>query len=278
MDFETYNARRRRYEVGFWVGVILVDVVANSIVVNLEFARGGSDVATWEPWVWESTSGLLWLMIIPLLLAFDHRFPLDRHSFRRNLPFHIAFTIPFSLMHVLGMVVLRELAYWWVGGNYDFGNWPRQLGYEYLKDFRTYAGFLGPIYLYRFVLRRWQGEASLPDDTEDESVPADRFLVKKLGKEFLVRTEDIEWLEASGNYVNLHANGRVYPLRETMSAMERRLEAQGFLRVHRSAIVNMDRIAEIVPFDTGDAEVRLDTGANVPVSRRYRAELRGRFS
>lgn len=277
MDFERYNARRRRYEIGFWVVLMLVNVVANSMVENLEIARGDSGTEPWEPWVWEISSGLTWLALIPVLLWFDGLFRLERARLGRHLLFHLAFTLPFSALHVLGMIGLREIAYWWVGWNYNFGDWPREFFYEYLKDARTYFTLLLPVYLYRFVLLRWQGEASLPDSAETDSAPADRFLVKKLGKEFLVRTESIEWLEASGNYVNLHANGRVYPLRETMSTMERRLRDRGFLRVHRSAIVNMDRVAEIEPFDTGDAQARLDTGAIVPVSRRYRAELRERL-
>lgn len=277
MNFETYNARRRYYEAGIWIAIIAINIVANAVVINLEQTRNGSASALWEPWVWEASSGLMWLALIPVLLAFDRRFPLQRGALARNGLKHLAFTVPFSLMHVGGMVAIRHGVYWLAGGHYDFGNVPRQLFYEYLKDFRTYASFLGPIYLYRFVLRRWQGEASLPDRDEADSAPADRFLVKKLGKEFLVRIEDIDWLESSGNYVNLHAHGRVYPLRDTMSNMELRLKGQGFARVHRSAIVNLDRIAEIEPFDTGDARAHLSSGEQVPVSRRYRTELRERL-
>jgi len=102
----------------------------------------------------------------------------------------------------------------------------------------------------------------------------DRFLVKKLGREFLVRVADIDWIEASGNYVNLRVGTRAYPLRETMAGIESRLAGAGFMRVHRSAIVNLDRVQEIVPFDTGDGEIRLAGEVRVPVSRRYRKELR----
>ncbi len=277
MDFESYNTRRRRYEIAFWLVFFGVNLVANAIVANMNFARAGSDVAEWEPWVWEASSAVLWLALIPVLVAFDTRFPLRRRIWRRHLPAHIVFTLPFSAAHVVGMVGLRHLAYWLAGRHYDFGHWPLQFFYEFLKDFRTYFTFLGIIYLYRFWLLRWQGEASLPDRAEADPAPADRFLVKKLGKEFLVRVADIDWLEAAGNYVNLHAGGRVYPLRETMAAMEARLAGQGFLRVHRSAIVNMDRVAEIEPFETGDARAVLRSGAEVPVSRKYRAELKARL-
>jgi DNA-binding LytR/AlgR family response regulator len=138
------------------------------------------------------------------------------------------------------------------------------------------------IYLYRFVLRRAQGEAQfLAEGTEDAVTKPqpviDRFLVKKLGREFLVKVADIDWIEASGNYVNLRVGTRAYPLRETMAGIESRLADAGFMRVHRSAIVNLDRVQEIVPFDTGDGEARLAGDLRVPVSRRFRKELRERL-
>ena len=137
------------------------------------------------------------------------------------------------------------------------------------------------VYLYRFILRRLQGEAGFLEEEQDDKPGtgmSDRFLVKKLGREFLVRIDEIDWIESSGNYVNLHVGTRVFPLRETMTRIDERLLPLGFLRVHRSAIVNLDRVAEIVAFDTGDGEARLQTYARVPVSRRFRQELRERLA
>lgn len=62
-----------------------------------------------------------------------------------------------------------------------------------------------------------------------------------------------------------------------MSGIEQKLKSQGFARVHRSAIINLDRVREIEPFDTGDARAHLVTGAAVPISRRYRQELKERL-
>ncbi|MBL0163281.1 MAG: LytTR family transcriptional regulator [Xanthomonadales bacterium] len=87
---------------------------------------------------------------------------------------------------------------------------------------------------------------------------------------------DIEWLQASGNYVNLRVNGRDYPLRSTIASIEDRLNARQFMRVHRSFIVNLDRIASIEPLGTGDACLHMKDAATVPCSRRYRADLRQR--
>lgn len=86
-----------------------------------------------------------------------------------------------------------------------------------------------------------------------------------------------DWLEAAGNYVNLHVRGRDYPLRATMAGIEARLDAQYFVRVHRSYVVDLDFLAEIEPLETGDARLLMRGGIKIPCSRRYPAALRERF-
>lgn len=277
---QRYLAHRRRYEIALILLFVLFETVANTLVAQLEVRRE-SDLALWKPAVWEISSSLLWLAIIPLVLTFDRRWPLDGGQLRRHLPRHVLLTVPVSLLHVVGMVGLRHLAYAAMGEAYRFGHWPSELFYEYLKDARSYALILAIFYFYRLVLLRLQGEVRVlaaPDigpPVEPLERP-DRFLVKKLGKEFLIAAGDIEWLEAQGNYINLHVRGRSYPLRATMAAIEGQLDATRFLRVHRSHIVNLDHLAEIVPLDTGDAQLKLRDGSVVPCSRRYRAALRAR--
>jgi DNA-binding LytR/AlgR family response regulator len=186
----------------------------------------------------------------------------------------------FSLAHVAAMVAIRQRVYAAMGQSYDFGPWSRELPYEYLKDAGTYSGILVTVALYRLLLLRLQGEARLlsaPDEgpaLEPVDRP-DRFLVRKLGKEFLVAANDIEWLQASGNYVNLRVRGRDYPLRSTMAALEPRLDPARFVRVHRSYMVHLDRIVEIQPQESGDARLVMQDGSRIPCSRRYRTALRG---
>jgi DNA-binding LytR/AlgR family response regulator len=189
-------------------------------------------------------------------------------------------SLAFCLLHVTAMVGLRHLAYAWQGAHYDFGFWPRELLYEYLKDWRTYAGILLIVLSYRLLVLRLQGEARLLDAPDDEAPPVEpverpeRFLVRKLGKEFLVAANDIELLQASGNYVNLRVRGHDYPLRATMAGIEPRMDPARFARVHRSFMVNLDCIAVIEPLDTGDARLVMRDGTRVPCSRRYRAALK----
>ncbi len=278
---DRYLPNRRYFEVGFWVFNILLHAIINSTVTILDIERVGLDIASWKPMVWEWSSAITMLGLVPAVIAFENRFPLYFGQFRRNLPWHVGATVIFSALHVAGMVGLRKLAYAWQGRVYDFGEWPREFGYEYLKDWQSYAGILLIVVAYRLLLLRLQGEARLLDAPDDDA-PAvepvdrpDRFLVRKLGKEFLVAANDIEVLQASGNYVNLRVRGRDYPLRTTMAAIEPRLDPARFVRVHRSYMVNLDCIAEIEPLDTGDARVVMRDGAKVPCSRRYRGALRG---
>ena len=279
---ERYLPWRRLVEVGYWVVAFLFGATVNSIIVLLDVERARLDFAPWQPVTWEWSSGLVLVALVPAVIAFERKVPLEFGTLRRNLPWHLLASVVFSLVHVLAMVGLRQAVYAAMGTSYDFGPWPRELFYEYLKDVRTYAGMLATLYLYRLLLLRLQGEAKLLD-APDDGAPAlepverpERFLVRKLGKEFLVAADDIEWLQASANYVNLRVHGRDYPLRSTMAALEPRLDPARFVRVHRSYMVNLDCLQEIEPLESGDARLRMRDGSLVPCSRRHRSALRGR--
>jgi len=269
----------RAFEVAFWLGTTVVNTAANSITVWMAQRRAGDDLAVWRPFVWEASSNGMLLLLVPVVAWYTRRFPFHWDTWRRHLPWHLLASVVFSLVHVLGMVALRELAYAVQGQSYDFGNWPRELLYEYLKDVRSYALFVAIIEGYRFVRRRLQGEVRILD-VPDEGPPLEsverpeRFLVRKLGREFLVAAKDVEWLQASGNYVNLRVRGHDYPLRSTLAGIEEKLDPARFARIHRSYMVNLDQIASIEPLDTGDARVHLKDKTVLPCSRRYRDLLR----
>ncbi len=274
-----YQPWRRVVEPGFWILVALIEASFNSWTVWIELNRGAHRVGYWEPAVWEFSSNFVVLLLVPVVLAYERRFPLQWRLLKRNLPMHLAGSIAFSLTHVGAMVLLRQLAYLTQGEHYYFGNMPTELFYEYAKDIRTYVLVLSIGLTYRFVMLRWQGEAKLlgePDEGEpvEPVEQPERFLVRKLGREFLLPAVEIESVQAWGNYVNLRVRGHDYPLRSTMAAIEQRLEAKRFVRVHRSYIVNLDFVVEIEPLDSGDARAKLRDGSYVPVSRRYRDELR----
>ncbi|MGH8107774.1 MAG: LytTR family DNA-binding domain-containing protein [Arenimonas sp.] len=274
-----YLPYRRYCEIGFWVLNYLLASSINSIIVSMDIDRANLDFESWKPVVWETSSNLMLLLLVPAVIYFERRVPLYIGVFRKHLPWHVLASLVFCLLHVSGMVAIRKLIYMNQGEHYDFGNWPLELGYEYLKDWQTYSGILFTVFLYRLLLLRLQGEASLLDAPEDgpELEPVERperFLVRKLGKEFLISAAEVEYLQASGNYVNLHLHSRDYPLRTTMAAIEPRMDPNKFVRVHRSYMVNLNFIKEMEPLDTGDARILMKDGSLIPCSRRYRAALK----
>lgn len=278
VEYRDFQRWPRSVEVAFWVALYTLNTVFNGLVAQIDHAR----TAAWEPWVWESTSALLVLLLIPFVKWAERRWPFRFDTWRHSLPRHLLASVAFSLVHVAGMDGLRKLVYDMVGQHYRLGAWWPNFGYEYLKDIRSYFLIVALICLSRLWLLRQQGEATLLAEP-DEGPPVEpvdrpeRFLVRKLGKEFLLAASEIEWLQAAGNYVNLHVRGRDYPLRSTMAGIEARLDPARFLRVHRGYFVNLDYLAEIEPLDTGDARLRLRDGVTIPCSRRYRAALRERY-
>ncbi|MEO8020932.1 LytTR family DNA-binding domain-containing protein [Polaromonas sp.] len=275
-----YLSYRRAAEIGYWVVVLTVQMLFNSITTWIDRRH----IPFVEPLVWELSSSLTVGLLIPALVAFERRFPLHWATLRRNLPWHLAGTLLFCGAHVLVMMALRKAAYAAVGASYAPGPWASVFAYEYLKDVRSYVLILGALVSYRLLLLRLQGEARVLDapETAAGTAPAagaaarpERFLVRKLRKEFLIAATDIEWLQAQGNYIGIHVNGHDYLLRSTLADFLGQLDPARFVQVHRSFAVNLDRIAEIEPLDSGDARLRMKDGSQVPCSRRHRDALGG---
>jgi len=101
----------------------------------------------------------------------------------------------------------------------------------------------------------------------------ERILVKTANRVLFFNTDDIEWVEAARNYLCLHINNETHLLRETMTNMVNRLNANKFLRVHRSFLVNLNRIRELRSQAGGEYAVLMRDGKLVPVSRSYRPSL-----
>jgi two-component system LytT family response regulator len=114
---------------------------------------------------------------------------------------------------------------------------------------------------------------ALLTEMQPERRPTERLVIKVGGKVILVKTADIDWIEAADNYVNLHLGNESHLLRETMAAVEARLDPKQFLRISRSTIVNVERIKELQPMFHGDYIVILRNGARLTLSRSHRDRL-----
>jgi len=277
--------RRRLLIRQIWVfgGITLATCTANIFTALSNYARGGVHLAWWEPTLWEYSSGAMILALVPAIAWLYRRAPLSARTWRWAVPLHLAITPLFSLVHVGGMVLLRMLGYALMHAHYNFGAWWPDWFYEYRKDLVAYVLILGGLQAFR-TYRLWlESQLAAPPVPVEaprvngeplaEAAPLERLVVKKLNREFILNTADIDRIDADGNYVTIHAQGSTYPLRESMAALERKLDAKRFARVHRGHIVNLDRIREIQPWDSGDYRIVLTDGSFVNFSRRYRSRL-----
>lgn len=100
--------------------------------------------------------------------------------------------------------------------------------------------------------------------------PTDRIVIRHHGTVRIVPTAEVDWIGAARNYVKLHVGEDSYDLRSTMTAIEKRIDPRRFLRIHRSIIVNTDRIRGVEPWFHGDTVVVLEDGTRLNISRGYR--------
>jgi two-component system LytT family response regulator len=115
--------------------------------------------------------------------------------------------------------------------------------------------------------------ASLLQDVQDSRPPLERILVRSGDHHLLLKTTDIQWIEAEDNYVRLHVEGTSYLVRQTMGRMLERLDPARFKRIHRSSIVNLDCVKELRPWFHGDYLVLLSDGTKLTMPRTYREQI-----
>jgi two-component system LytT family response regulator len=147
---------------------------------------------------------------------------------------------------------------------------------------------LKPVTAERFAMAvsRVLGRVGHPDGARDRSIRAlaariggdaghaTRFVARRGGRHYFVRVAEIDWIEAVGNYVRLHTGGTSHLIRETMKGMDERLDPAAFVRIHRSAIVAIDRIVGIEAREQGEYVVTLPGRVRVTSSRSYGERIR----
>jgi len=244
-------------------GVVAVVIGFNALNVFHERAEAGRPVAFWEPLVWEGSSGVLILALLPLILAYTRRvWPLDP-PYSRKVLLHLPAAVIFSLIHVSTMGPLRALIYRLAGARYDAAgpitDWP----YELRKDLLVYALLVGA-YVATTALRSRAAPVLATDDTLE---------VRDGARRRFIPVAEIRWVEAAGNYVELHTEGGAVLHRAALAEMEKRLVEAGFLRIHRSRLVRRAEVAEVESKPAGDFVVRLRDGRELAGSRRYRRPL-----
>ncbi len=114
---------------------------------------------------------------------------------------------------------------------------------------------------------------SLLKDVQSGRKPAERLVIKSGGRVLFLKAGEIDYIEAAGNYLNLYVGKETHLIRETMQSLEARLDPERFLRIHRSTIVNLERIKELQPWFGGEYVVILRDGRKLTLSRTYRARV-----
>jgi hypothetical protein len=258
-----------------WTVLFAVSIATRTYVVIADEARHGHVIPFGRPLAEEITSHLIVAALLPGLYWLHRRFPIGGAP--RNLLIHVAAVVPFSLLHTAGMGALRLL--WFsaiVGVPYSFPLTFERLRYEFAKDLVSYlmltTGVLALQYLLqRIDLAKPKVEAAQSSASPPLPAPPERFTVRKRGgSEVVVEMADIDWIEASGNYAILHVGGETFEIRSSLTRLESELDPKRFVRVHKSHVVNISRVAEVTPWVSGDWRIRLQDGAEVNLSRRYR--------
>jgi two-component system, LytTR family, response regulator len=110
----------------------------------------------------------------------------------------------------------------------------------------------------------------LLDDLQPRPKHAERLVIKSVGRISFLSVGEVDWIEAADNYVRLHAGGESHLLRETMNSLEQRLDPNQFVRIHRSRIVNIQRVKEMRPLFRGEYDVLLKDGTRLETGRGFR--------
>ena len=259
--FGTDGIARRTFRASYIGATVIVGVINTLNVISAEHDL--PRVNPIEPVIWEGSSWLtviafLWIVWLAWRVA-----PLGVRP-RWLLLIHIPAALIYALAHVGGFIALRLFAYWALGGHYHAGAfWPTFL-YELRKDGFGYVLFLAGFALIEHLLRRAQ-PVSAP-------VPA-TFDIRDGAKLTRVALSDILAVTSAGNYVEFAlADGRRLLMRSPLSALETDLEGRGFVRTHRSWLVNAARVTALKPEGSGDYEISLGS-LEVPLSRRFKAAL-----
>ena len=189
--------------------------------------------------------------------------------------------MPFSLLHTSGMAALRLL---WlnaiVGLPYSFPLTFDRLQYEFAKDLVSYLMLTTGVLALHYLLQRYDAAKARPEMppvpvAAPMPVPVPRRpnasrCASAAAARCVVEMADIDWIEASGNYAILHVGGDTFEIRSSLTRLEGELDPKRFVRVHKSYVVNIARVAEVTPWVSGDWRIRLQDGAEVNLSRRYR--------
>jgi hypothetical protein len=239
---------------------LAVDTINVFTALN-DAAQRGFRLAAWEPISWEATSGIATLFACWIVYAALIRATPGRASWPGLFAIHFPASILFSGLHILLMNLMRVAFYAARGLHYPFG--ASGFLYEYRKDLIAYVVIAGIFWLFAAPSTRVTPATAAPP-------PPRLFDIVEGNRVFRVRVEEIAALQAAGNYVEfLLTDGRRPLMRGSLAEIQEKVGADLFVRTHRSWAVNLGLVRGLRPAGSGDFQIDLDSGATVPLSRRF---------
>lgn len=207
----------------------------------------------------------------PALLQLGARFPLLGDRYLHNLLSRALGVGALALVLIVVSCVLVAWAF--------YGTWlptTADLRWQLANNWALLVYALVAQAAVAHLLRRWSGvdeNATAPNVAAGGTRWLSHVLTKTRGRQTLVTLSQVDWIETQGNYLALHVGDQVHLLRQTITAIKAQLDPGRFVRVHRRALVALDRIQDLKPLTNGDATLRLYGGQLVRVSRFYRKQL-----
>lgn len=262
-------AGRRRLAIaiaGLFALMVVLQFVSNYSTMVTDLRRSGSHEPAWHIAIWQGSSTLIWLLLVPVIWQAVARIQPHGMGWPRTIALHALLTLPVSLAHILGMIALRHLAYAAAGESYRFTqDWGAALLYEYKKDLVTYFTLALFAAAAQWALRR--------GETQPPPAEAPGLIAIADGRTVLhVPLAEIGWAASAGNYVEIGWRARTVLQRSTLAAFAERL-GTGFVQIHRGRIVRRDAIRSVETERSGDFTVTLDDGTALRGSRRYRGAI-----
>jgi len=263
--FGTDGSHRRTFVYAYAIAALFVTAINTLNVMSI--LHDMPRLNPLEPLIWEGSS---WLTLLAFFWIIWLAWRLAPFAVRPRwlLLIHVPAALIFASAHVGGFIALRILAYWVLGGHYHVGHLWTQFFYELRKDGFGYVMFLAGFALIEHLLRQQQPAAAPAVPTADST-----FDIRDGAKLSRVRLSDILAVTSAGNYVEfVMADGRRLLMRKALAALESDLEGRGFVRTHRSWLVNAARVTALKPEGSGDYEISLGE-LEVPLSRRFKTAL-----
>jgi len=217
-----------------------------------------------------TSTGAVLIMVL-FLVRWLQLFPLRRDAWVSAVIGHAAGTFLFAFGHYGLSVLLRAVVYGIYGIRYSWvQDYIPNLVVEYQKDIKIYVGIVLALSAYRIFKGGPDRQAAARSGTR-------RLVVQTGNGERVLDYADIDYLEASRNYVSIHVAGKEYLVRDTISNVEKQLADGHFARSHRSFIVNIDKISELRTIES-NRRIVLHSGVDIPLSRSYRESLRAEMT